>query len=288
MEHIEAVPDFHIKREEFLKNLNITPAEVIKVMNTPQRTPEWLKWREKRMTASNYGAACGHNPYSGSRQLLMQLLWDTFRGNSATEWGTKNESVAAAVYEKFLTNSVKTQSLHHRQYKSASVFYPGLIICQHQPWLAVSPDGLPVFTTHDGQQIRFLLEIKCPFSKVLYEHIPHYYFDQIQGIMGILQLPFCDFFVWTPQKSQIRRYAFDRDYWLNVLYPKLYLFYMNEYMPRLIMKEHQLLRHKELEPTLNIDDGGDGDDGDNNNQQQGQDSPPVKRRRVEFDFMWKK
>ena len=252
------------KIKDYIEKMKVTPEDVIRVMNTPQRTPEWIKYRSNRMTASNYGSAAGHNPHSKPRQLLMSLLWDTFKGNAATEYGTKNEPVAAKVYENFSTQLAKREDVANEM----SFYYPGLIICQKHPWLAVSPDGLPCLKHHkSGKSHRFLLEIKCPFSKKLYPHIPHYYFDQIQGIMGILQLPYCDFVVWTPEVTQIRRYNFDVDYWTKVLYPRLHQFYFEEYLPRLILKEEGKLKQGELEPTLNV-------------------AQPIERSPVKFDFIW--
>jgi putative phage-type endonuclease len=239
------------KKKLYLYKMEITQEDIIKVMNIPQRTPEWINWRSCRMTASNYGTAAGHNPYRTPRQLLSDLLWNTFKGNNATEWGTKYEPVAAQVYENFISKYMTKEG-------KMSFFYPGLIISKQQPWLAVSPDGLPSILTSSSPSLpslslRFLLEIKCPASLKLYPHIPHYYFDQIQGIMGILNLPFCDFVVWTPQKTQIRRYNFDETYWKNILFPRLHNFYMNEYLPRLILKEEGKLKEGELEETIHID-----------------------------------
>jgi hypothetical protein len=149
---------------------------------------------------------------------------------------------------------------------------------------------LPCLKTKDGQVIRFLLEIKCPFSRKLYPHIPHYYYDQIQGIMGILQLQYCDFVVWTPEKTQIRRYEFNSSYWKQVLFPRLFQFYMDEYLPRLIMKEDGTLKKGELEPTFHInddncddfvhisDDGNNGNNGNNGNSEE--------KTNNTFDFIW--
>lgn len=238
------------KKKEFLQQLQVTPDQVQEIIQIPQRSEEWKKWRMGRLTASNFGAAAGHNPYSNKRQLLKNSLWNDFKGNLATEYGNKNEEVVAKIYEKFMNKFVKTPATPNALVES---YYPGLIICEKLPWLAVSPDGLPLFQDSDSMAVRFLLEIKCPFKKELYAIIPHYYYDQIQGIMALLQLPFCDFVVWTPSMTQIRRYAFDPSYWQQVLFPRLETFYMEEYLPRLIMKQEGILKEGELEPALEVD-----------------------------------
>lgn len=107
---------FHVSKEEmdrkiqaYVEDMKVTAEDVVRVMNTPQRTPEWIKYRSNRMTASNYGSAADHNPHSKPRQLLMSLLWDTFKGNAATEYGTKNEPVAAKVFETFALARAKNK-----------------------------------------------------------------------------------------------------------------------------------------------------------------------------------
>lgn len=246
-------PEMEQKKQTFLTNIRVTSEQVAHVMNIPQRTDDWKKWRSGRMTASNYGSAADHNPHCNPKKLLMNLLWDDFKGNFATDYGSKHESDAAKVYEDFMKLYVQSLNEKNGTKTRISFFYPGLIICEKQPWLAVSPDGLPCLHYDFKTNVRFLLEIKCPVKKNFYPHIPHYYYDQIVGLMSILQLPFCDFVVWTPEKTQIRRFNANPDYWKKVLFPRLHNFYMNEYLPRLIMKEEGLLKHKELEPTLHLD-----------------------------------
>jgi putative phage-type endonuclease len=226
-------PVMERKKAEYLARMVVTDAEVKHIMNVEQRTDEWFKARYARMTGSVYGAAAGHNKYSSPKKLLKELLWKSFQGNAATAHGTKYEPVAADLYEKF--------TRHHSGLK-CSFYYPGLVICKDQPWIAGSPDGLPLIGT-----LRILLEIKCPFYKKSYPFIPHYYFDQIQGIMGLLQLPYCDFFTWTDQRVQLRRFKFDSGYWLKVLFPRLKAFYMDRYLPRLILKEEGFLKKGEVE-----------------------------------------
>lgn len=239
------------EKKEFITNLQVSNADILRIMNYEQRTDEWLESRKGRITASNYGSATYHNKYCSPHGLIKQMLWKTFKGNFATEYGTKNEPVASDVYEKFMRKHLDEGGKKHVNFK---VDYPGLIVNFKNPWIACSPDGLPL----EGL-IRFLLEIKCPIGKKFYPHIPHYYFDQIQGIMGLLNLPYCDFVVWTPDKTQIRRYKFDNLYWETCLFPKLKSFYMDEYLPRHILKMKNLLPENCIdvpieESVINIQD----------------------------------
>jgi putative phage-type endonuclease len=234
------VPDIEQRMNHLLQSMAVTRADVIQVMNIPQRTPEWKQWRGQRLTASVFGSAAGHNPYQSPQQLLKTLLWEDFQGNPATQHGTLNEPVAADVYERYMCRT--TDSVFR-------FLYPGLIICESQPWIGVSADGI-VEQTHriSRKKTRFLLEIKCPYYKKSYDYIPHYYYDQIQGVMAVLGLPFCDFVVWNKEETQIRRFKFEKTYWENELYPALRDFYMNQYLPRLILKQLNKLEKGQIFP----------------------------------------
>lgn len=228
------VSDMERKKIEYLKRMEVTADDVNRIMTVEQRSDEWLNARKARLTGSIFGSALGHNKYSTPRQLLKELLWSSFEGNPATRHGTKNEPLVQKLYEKFIAK--------HYPNENCSVIYPGLIICKKHPWLAGSPDGLSKIGA-----LRLLLEIKCPFYKKSYPYIPHYYYDQIQGIMGILKLDFCDFVTWSDEIFQVRRFKFDPVYWNKVMFPGLQAFYMNEYLPRLIWKEEGLLKQGEID-----------------------------------------
>ena len=67
---------------------------------TLQRTDEWFEKRKRRITASIVGGIMGVAPYM-SREDAMNILLgkSTFKGNSATDWGTFNEETARAQFE---------------------------------------------------------------------------------------------------------------------------------------------------------------------------------------------
>ena len=69
----------------------------------------------------------------------------SFKGTYATRYGNNQEDFARQAY---MTNLPSAET----------VIQCGLIVCQKNPWLACSPDGI-VF--RDKRPIR-LLEIKCP------------------------------------------------------------------------------------------------------------------------------
>lgn len=115
------------------------------------------------------------------------------------------------------------------------------------PWLAVSPDG---HVHENGMEA--VLEIKCPFSRRVYPEIPPHYIDQIQGIMGVLSLPWCDFCIWTPDWIHIHRVPFDRNYWQKELKPALTNFYNEVFLPAYLDREERRAAGDEGVPPMPV------------------------------------
>jgi hypothetical protein len=128
---------------------------------------------------------------------------------------------------------------------------PGFLVSERWPWLGASPDFITEYeitkiATGETEIHQWLGEIKCPFPAMRgpnrgiakpYEKIPHHYYDQIQGSMGILGLLYCDFVIWTEQRTVVERYLFDEDYFYNELLPCLQKFYLYSLLPRFLAKE---------------------------------------------------
>lgn len=248
---------------EMLKELQVDESQREEISNYDQRTDEWKKSRHNRLTASRFGAARGHCQYTSHNELLRGMLWDVFKGNRATEWGTEKEQGAVDIYVKYQTQS---KNLNPEKFR---VTHKGLLISLKHPWVGVSVDGL-VFDDSEPNENRKNggVEIKCPFKKSLYEFIPSQYYDQIQGTMGFLDLPWWDFVVWTPGETQIRRYNFDKKYFDEELFPRLENFYMTEYLPRAIMKKKGLLTYGFVDPVIVINEEEEGD------KEEGYEPPP--------------
>ena len=212
----------HITRETMNAFLAVTPEQVVNIRSFKQRSPEWLQARVGRLTASNFGAAAGFNPYQSPSQLLQELLWGTFEGNRATRWGTIMEDVAKMDYIKYMYDQHfmtarrigELRKNHDVTPFECKVWECGLTVFEEAPFLAGSPDGLVHTNTFDGKEIRLLLEIKCPgpdpkkpySEQAAYQEsknpdipagIPPYYYCQIQGLMAIYKLQHTDFVVKT-------------------------------------------------------------------------------------------
>lgn len=164
----------HIKRKwkKINKKMN-DPKEVLKELLTrpfiKQRTPEWFKLRENRLTASDLCDAI-KNPLSLSKRKLKGT---TYNSNAipALKWGTMFETVATSIYEDM---------------KKMKVYEFGLIINEDIKNFGASPDGI----TEDGRMI----EIKCPYKrKIIDGEIPEKYQYQIQGQLAVCRLKDCDY-----------------------------------------------------------------------------------------------
>lgn len=235
--------------QELLPRLKLSDDEKASLRACRQKSIEWFQARSHRLTASNFGSAAGHNRHCSPQQLLKRMLWpadsaeDSFR-NAAMQWGVDHE--AHAVQEYKYRRGIETNMTVH-------ILHYGILLNDQYPWIGVSPDGIVLETnTSTGETSRGLLEIKCPYSMKIYDQIPPFYYDQIQGSMGFLGLQWCDFVVWTPAKMETTRYDFNSDYFHETLYPALEMFWFCEYAPRVAMKERGVLEEGELSVPLLI------------------------------------
>ena len=110
-----------------------------------QRSKEWFKAREGRITGSSVGAILGYSPFMSPDDVMRRMVREyhgaesEFKGNAATEWGTLNEPGACVEYEMETGSTVELCG-----------FY------KYEHWLGASPDGL---IGSNG-----LVEFKCPLQ----------------------------------------------------------------------------------------------------------------------------
>lgn len=215
-------------------------------LRAPQRSLEWKAARAHCLTASNFGAAVGHNPYQSPTSLVKEKLWSTFKGNYATAYGTVHEDDARHEAEVFINET----------YGPTSFVYPNLVKVQSEPWIAVSPDGLA--ETPEGT---VLLEFKCPmkdtdahpYAKYKY-CMPEYYFDQVQGILGFYNelyhkpIQHALFVVWQPHQTWITKVPYDKAYF-DTLYASLKQWYFEMYLPALVHKHNKTIGPGEIVPS---------------------------------------
>eukprot|EP00191_Tetraselmis_sp_GSL018_P020601 CAMPEP_0177584406 /NCGR_PEP_ID=MMETSP0419_2-20121207/3875_1 /TAXON_ID=582737 /ORGANISM="Tetraselmis sp., Strain GSL018" /LENGTH=456 /DNA_ID=CAMNT_0019073935 /DNA_START=119 /DNA_END=1491 /DNA_ORIENTATION=- len=178
-----------------------------------QRTDEWYRLRDARLTASSFSKALGFWR-QGRRELWEEKLGlrPRFSGNSATEWGVEQEATALNDYQRLTGHQVATDCMF-------KVLRGG----PAHSWIGASPDGLVSPSPNHGLSSPGVLEIKCPFNKgnphsaVPYPVVPFYYMPQVQGLLEVFDREWCDVYAWTVNGSALYRVNRDREYWALML-----------------------------------------------------------------------
>jgi putative phage-type endonuclease len=134
-----------------------------------QRTEEWFKLRENRLTASDLYDAV-HYPSTLIKKKLKNVSFNSY-SIPALRWGCMFESIACDIYA--LNNLTKVNEF-------------GLLINDNIKDFGASPDGI----TDEG----IMIEIKCPYSREIKKQvIPDKYYYQMQGQMAVCELDVCDY-----------------------------------------------------------------------------------------------
>ena len=92
---IREIEDFSLS-EKFLRLV-----EISKTL-PPQRTPGWFEMRYRMITASDWGSVFNKSKFKTRNQLILDKCGygKPYKPNPITQWGTKYEEVANAIYEK--------------------------------------------------------------------------------------------------------------------------------------------------------------------------------------------
>ena len=134
-----------------------------------QRTDEWFKLRENRLTASDLYDAV-HYPSTLIKKKLKNISFNSY-AIPALRWGCMFESIACNIYA--FNNSTNVNEF-------------GLLINDNIKDFGASPDGI----TDEG----IMIEIKCPYSREIKNKvIPDKYYYQMQGQIAVCELDICDY-----------------------------------------------------------------------------------------------
>ena len=174
-----------------------------------QRSDEWFKQRENKLTSSDAATVLGINPYQKSHEVLFKKCGHDpkpFVGNAATLHGQKYEDEAIEKYCK-LTGQVN--------YNFGLIPHADVYGNKDYYWLAGSPDGIAL--DHDTEDAKpILLEVKCPYRrKIVPGKIPEYYFPQVQLNMFICDLYIADFIEYSPPNTMNIVRVYRNEKWLN-------------------------------------------------------------------------
>lgn len=157
-----------------LKKCNLEKIERFrKLPYFEQKSNEWLMQRNNYLTASTISASLGLNGAAARRNLILNKASNgqinNFKGNHATHWGNKYEPVAKEIYSN--RNNIE-------------VYEFGMITNEKYPILGVSPDGITELK---------MLEIKCPYSRLIDGKIKTDYYHQVQDQLCVCEFDECDF-----------------------------------------------------------------------------------------------
>jgi putative phage-type endonuclease len=157
------------------KNLNRTVQALKNSPQAPQRSEEWYAMRKNSIGASEIATIFNKNPFMNRVDLLLKKLdyKDPNKPNRVSMHcihGIKYEEIATLCYSKY-NNTVVNEF--------------GSIKDKHIHCIAASPDGI----TDDG----VMVEIKCPFTRVIFGVPGINYWHQMQQQLHVCELMKCDF-----------------------------------------------------------------------------------------------
>lgn len=191
-----------------------------KNLSMDQNSTGWCLERRIRLTASVAKKFFTAKKYE---TLVNEHLWKStdLSNIQAVQYGRDNEKKALKDYI---------------QITKSNVCNAGLVINNNYPGLGCSPDGL-VVNTHG--MITKLIEIKCPFKlrdihpnqfdTTLHKNMcyiiengelklkrNHDYYFQVQISLAIMNLPSCDFIIWSPKGVMIENIKRDNTFILSL------------------------------------------------------------------------
>ena len=242
-------------QKQLLSSLEVSLDEVNNVerMTVNQRScKEWFQYREKRLTASNI-----HRIFIRKRQF-DNLVKQPAETSSKKLSDMARRKLKHGVQYKGTAREKYHDILKYKFQRHVKVKESGFVINPSLFWLGASPDGFVVDGIPTDLKMG-LIEIKCPETKKnctpteamqdsgfyfelvdgkpkLEKHHSSGYYSQVQLQLGLTQLPYCDFVVYTFKGIIISRIAFNREYF-SQLVTSASEFYFKWYLPCLLQNK---------------------------------------------------
>ena len=223
-----------IKANQLCKHVKVTYYQMahhllhrqdhITAKNASQGNELWKRCRMYRITGSvvanmiesGYVYSRSEADAKEKRRLkslgaVRSLIEDTFKGNGATEYGTRHEDDACAAFE--MRETWRQRRVYSPNSTGPLVEHAGLQVARNNPMFACSTDG-DVTWPERNNGIPVLLELKAPAKKKLYDWpvVPTYYYPQIQFMMGLTGRYFCFFGCWSGTHMRISVIDFNANY----------------------------------------------------------------------------
>ena len=188
--NIESAVNYYLidlLQKEWLPVITQTCKHIGDLPQVEQRSPEWFTLRKGVITASEAGYLLG---LKGPAKCIETIKTKTgvikskqLAGNAAIDHGVAYEDVTKRIYE-----------LRY----NVSVTEYGIIKSPDTDFIGASPDGI---VTHSNKPTEFdslsrvgrMVEIKCPYSRLIDNTIMKEYGVQIQQQLYTCKLPICDF-----------------------------------------------------------------------------------------------
>ena len=214
----------------------------------PQGTMQWKAERRQRLTSSNFGRVCKMRARTKPANTVKSLLYSTFNGNSATQYGLDSEKETEAKYSEHIKGLGVSE---------IDISHPGLTIIPEAPELAASPDGLvcvdpgtsglPREYIVEYKNLKSLIDKKLSVDEAI-TNVPgfalelspngyslkrnHDFYYQIQGAMKATNVIFCHLVLCSYNSMAVVDIHFDAQFWAS-MNPKLRKFYMCALLPEL-------------------------------------------------------
>lgn len=198
----------------------------------PQRSAEWFRMRQTRITGSMCDTLLGTNRFSSWDQVVCEKsgMPVEFKGNAATEHGIQNEEIAIRLYEAQTGRKVFELGLTE---------HPTIDILAH------SPDGISLKKKTDNRtdvsEQPILLEVKCPYTREIKKgKVPAYYMGQLQLGLFVFGLKEAHFVQYKPSPYVLDITVVQRDdTWLERHMPTFTAFWQEvEYWKKIGWRRH--------------------------------------------------
>jgi putative phage-type endonuclease len=145
-----------------------------------QRTDEWYKMRQDRLTASDTAQALGKGKFGNKQQLLQKKVNESTNASSSSRYSSKIPALRhGVIYESMALRC------YQQRYGDIDVHEFGLIPHPNLYCYGASPDGIT--------DLGIMIEIKCPLSRIIDGTIPEQYRLQMMGQMAVCNLNECDY-----------------------------------------------------------------------------------------------
>ena len=240
--------------DTFMARIAADSADTLAIREMEQRSERWLQIRSHRITGSVCGDWMGYNRFSSQRNAIKRLLHRVrVPPNEHMKRGTALEPVARDMF-------LEQMRANHPEWTIECV-EDGLCVVD-DPLLycfGYSPDGRVIITDENGVTRQQLLEIKAPY-KGFYDGIPGGYMAQMQMGMELLSKIFdaegfthCYFVQIHDGAIKTETVPYNEAYAKHMM-TELRRLWLEEYVPRVILKQHGHIRGTEIDVCVDCDE----------------------------------